>query len=100
MAAARNVLLIIADDFGIDASFLYNTSPAASVAPTPHLDRLAREGQQLVQQRIGTNAVVGPGRFEQRDRLRERTPLPGANAVDKRLIRGGLRHVSPWRRSP
>ncbi len=42
--ASNNVLLIIADDFGLDASALYNTSPGASLAPTPNIASLATNG--------------------------------------------------------
>ena len=52
--AASNVLLIIADDFGVDASALYNTSPSASVAPTPNLANLAANGVRF------TNAYAYP----------------------------------------
>ena len=40
--ASPNVLLIVADDLGVDALGLY--SPTASHAPTPHLDQLAQQG--------------------------------------------------------
>lgn len=52
--AANNVLLIIADDFGTDASSLYNTSPGASLAPTPNLASLAANGVKF------TNAYACP----------------------------------------
>jgi FtsP/CotA-like multicopper oxidase with cupredoxin domain/arylsulfatase A-like enzyme len=39
-----NVLLIIADDFGLDASAVYNTSPGAQLAPTPNIASLAANG--------------------------------------------------------
>lgn len=42
--ASNNVLLIIADDFGLDASRLYNTAPGAQLAPTPNLENLAASG--------------------------------------------------------
>jgi arylsulfatase A-like enzyme len=43
-AGASNILLIIADDYGIDSSSLYNTSAAASQPPTPNLASLAAGG--------------------------------------------------------
>ncbi len=42
--ASDNILLIIADDYGIDASALYNTSPGAVLAPTPNIAALAANG--------------------------------------------------------
>ncbi len=41
--AARNVLLIIADDFGTDSLGLYNAT-AGATAPTPNLNALAANG--------------------------------------------------------
>ncbi len=52
--ASNNILLIIADDFGIDASALYNTSPAASLAPTPEIAKIAANGVRF------TNAYAYP----------------------------------------
>ncbi|HKQ39790.1 MAG TPA: sulfatase-like hydrolase/transferase, partial [Verrucomicrobiae bacterium] len=43
-AASRNVLLIIADDYGIDSHSLYNTNSAASLPPTPNINALAQRG--------------------------------------------------------
>jgi arylsulfatase A-like enzyme len=43
-AVPRNVLLIIADDFGIDSSPLYNTSPGAVLPPTPNISALKNSG--------------------------------------------------------
>ena len=52
--AANNVLLIIADDYGTDACSLYNTSPGASLAPTPNIASLAANGIKF------TNAYACP----------------------------------------
>ena len=41
---SRNVLLIIADDVGIDSLALFNDDPSASFPPTPTLDGLAQRG--------------------------------------------------------
>ena len=41
--ASPNVLLIIADDFGVDSQALYNPT-AGATAPTPHLNGLAASG--------------------------------------------------------
>lgn len=44
-AAAKNILLIIADDYGADGSSLYNsTSNGASLPPTPTITSLAGRG--------------------------------------------------------
>lgn len=43
-AAPRNVLLIIADDIGIDSLHLYNDDPAASFPPIPNIQSLAEQG--------------------------------------------------------
>lgn len=43
-ATPRNVLLIIADDYGQDSSSLYNTHPSASLPPTPHIAALRTGG--------------------------------------------------------
>lgn len=40
----NNILLIIADDYGMDSSSLYNSNPAASLPPTPNLVALAQRG--------------------------------------------------------
>src|SRR5690349_443902 len=48
-AAARNVLLVIADDFGADNLALYNPHPAASFAPTPNVNALAARGVRFAQ---------------------------------------------------
>lgn len=42
--AQRNVLLIIADDYGIDSSSLYNTEPGAVLPPTPNINALKTQG--------------------------------------------------------
>ena len=43
-AAPRNVLLVIADDYGFDGHELYNTNSGASIPPTPTITALARRG--------------------------------------------------------
>jgi len=43
-ATQRNILLIIADDFGTDSLGLYNTNAAASLPPTPTINSLATNG--------------------------------------------------------
>ncbi len=39
-----NILLIIADDFGVDSHPYYNDHPSASFAPTPNINRLYSNG--------------------------------------------------------
>ena len=43
-AATKNILVVIADDFGMDSHSLYNSHPAASLPPTPTLNALAARG--------------------------------------------------------
>src|SRR5689334_232360 len=43
-AASKNILLVIADDYGIDGQSLYNNNPAASLPPTPNINALAARG--------------------------------------------------------
>ena len=43
-AATKNILLVIADDYGMDSHSLYNTNPAASLPPTPNINALAARG--------------------------------------------------------
>ncbi len=51
---ASNILLIIADDYGIDSSSLYNSSPGAVLPPTPNINALAAGGVRF------TNAYAYP----------------------------------------
>lgn len=44
-AAPKNILLIVADDYGVDSSSLYNsTNTGASLLPTPSVVSLATNG--------------------------------------------------------
>ena len=43
----RNVLLIIADDFGTDSHSLYNSAPGAVLPPTPNINALRTTGVQF-----------------------------------------------------
>lgn len=47
VAQQRNVLLIIADDMGIDSHGLYNAEPGVSLPPTPNIDSLRASGVQF-----------------------------------------------------
>src|SRR5206468_7387156 len=53
-AARQNILLIIADDYGVDSSSLYNTNASASLPPTPTIASLAQSGV------LFRNAYVNP----------------------------------------
>lgn len=44
----RNILLIIADDMGIDSHALYNSSENADLPPTPNIDALKATGVQFL----------------------------------------------------
>jgi arylsulfatase A-like enzyme len=44
LAAPRNVLLLIADDYGVDSSSLYNTTAGAQLPPTPNINALKNSG--------------------------------------------------------
>ena len=52
--AGNNVLLIIADDYGIDSSSLYNSTAGATLPPTPNINALASNGVRF------TNAYANP----------------------------------------
>ncbi|MFQ5644408.1 MAG: sulfatase-like hydrolase/transferase [Thiogranum sp.] len=56
--AGNNILLIIADDFGVDAHGLYGI--ASSAAPTPTIDSLATQGVRF--DRAWSNPVCSPTR--------------------------------------
>jgi arylsulfatase A-like enzyme len=60
-AAPKNILLIIADDYGADASLLYNsTSNGAQLPPTPNIAALAQRG--VVFANAYANPVCSPTR--------------------------------------
>ncbi len=61
LAAPKNILLIIADDYGADASVLYNsTNNGAQLPPTPNIVSLARSG--VVFANAYANPVCSPTR--------------------------------------
>jgi hypothetical protein len=49
-------------------------------------DRSQRVRQQRLQHGLPASLVIAPGRLDERDRLRERTPLAGAHAGHERLV--------------
>ena len=60
-AAQKNILLLIADDYGVDSSSLYNsTNTGASLPPTPNIASLATNG--VVFTRFYANPVCSPSR--------------------------------------
>jgi arylsulfatase A-like enzyme len=60
-ANPKNILLIIADDYGIDSSSLYNTTnTGAKLPPTPNIVSLARNG--VIFSRAYANPVCSPTR--------------------------------------
>lgn len=60
-AAQRpNVLFIFTDDHALNAISAYG-GPLAKIAPTPHLDRIAREGM-LFRHCLVTNSICAPSR--------------------------------------
>src|SRR6185295_14130392 len=60
-ATSRNILLIIADDYGVDSSSLYNsTNTGASLPPTPNIVALAQQG--VVYRNAYSNPVCSPTR--------------------------------------
>lgn len=62
LAAPQNILLIIADDLGVDSSALYNeaTTPGYAMPPTPHIQSLAASG--VVFRNAYANPVCSPTR--------------------------------------
>ncbi len=112
--ASNNVLLIIADDFGLDASALYNTSPTAQLAPTPNLAALAANGVRFTNaysytvcsptrsalltgrygSRTGTANVAGGGTSNNALKAAEFT-LPEAFAANGGL-NYQLKHIGKW----
>ena len=60
-AAPKNILLLIADDYGVDASTLYNnTNTGAKLPPTPNITSLASNGVTFT--RAYANPVCSPTR--------------------------------------
>lgn len=55
-----NILFLFTDDHALNAISAYG-GPLAEIAPTPHLDRLAREGM-LFERCLVTNSICGPSR--------------------------------------
>jgi arylsulfatase A-like enzyme len=60
-ATKQNILLIIADDYGVDSSLLYNsTNASTTLAPTPNIASLTTNG--VVFSRAYANPVCSPTR--------------------------------------
>src|SRR5205814_3522969 len=61
IATPKNILLIIADDYGVDSSSLYNsTNTGAQLPPTPNIASLASNGVTFT--RACANPVCSPTR--------------------------------------
>ena len=55
-----NILFIFSDDHALNAISAYG-GPLAKLAPTPHIDRLAREGA-IFKNSFCANSICGPSR--------------------------------------
>ena len=66
--------------------------PTPGTPETPSRNAGRAGGEQRGEQRVGALAMVGAGRFEQRDRLGDGAPLPlarrGEHRVEQLLIAG------------
>ena len=73
-AAARpNILFIFTDDHALKSLSAYG-GPLAKIAPTPHLDRIAKEGM-LFEHCLVSNSICAPSRaVVRRSRTTETTP--------------------------
>lgn len=61
VVARPNIIYIMADDLTTQAISAYDNGIFDEIAPTPHMDRLAREGM-IFQNVMCTNAICGPSR--------------------------------------
>jgi len=85
-AASKNVLLVIADDYGIDSQSLYNTHPAASLPPTPNLNALAARGVRFLNAYAypvcsPTRSALITGRYGFRTGVLQVLDTPGARGI-------------------
>src|SRR5262245_3877887 len=85
-AAAKNILLVIADDFGIDSQSLYNTNPAASLPPTPNINALTARGVRFVNTYSypvcsPTRSAILTGRYGFRTGVTAVLDAPGAQGI-------------------
>jgi arylsulfatase A-like enzyme len=83
--AGHNVLLIIADDYGVDSSSLYNTTSGAT-APTPRINALAASGVRFTQAYAcpvcsPTRACLITGRHGYRTGVGEAVTLTAGNSL-------------------
>ena len=58
-----NILFIFSDDHAVNAISAYG-SRLQNVAPTPHIDRIAREGA-IFRNSFCANSICGPSRSEE-----------------------------------
>ena len=61
VGTAPNIIYIMADDMTTQAISIYENGIYDDIAPTPNMDRLAKEGM-LFQNVMCTNAICGPSR--------------------------------------
>ncbi|MEM6767302.1 MAG: sulfatase [Bacteroidota bacterium] len=61
IGTAPNIIYIMADDMTTQALSIYENGIYDDIAPTPNMDRLAKEGM-LFQNVMCTNAICGPSR--------------------------------------
>ena len=82
-AERPNILFIFSDDHAINAISAYE-GPLAEVAPTPNIDRIAKEGAVFLNSFCG-NSICGPSRARHR--------IPGFQRLDSGLQH---RHCIDW----
>lgn len=85
-AVTKNILLVIADDYGIDSQPLYNTNPAASFPPTPNIDALAARGVRFANAYAysvcsPTRAAILTGRYGFRSGVTDVLDMTGAQGI-------------------
>jgi len=88
-----NILFLFSDDHALKALSAYG-GPLAKIAPTPHLDRIAREGM-LFQHCLVTNSICAPSRAvvltgkysHQNGQLTNKQTFDGSQQTVPRLLR-------------
>lgn len=107
--AQTNVLLIIADDLGIDSLAAFNTDPNASLPPTPTIDGIKAEGITFTRfysysTCSPTRAAILTGRYSFRTGVfspEEGVLQPNEFTLAEALIESGvisnrLAHIGKW----
>jgi uncharacterized sulfatase len=95
-----NIIVILADDLGINDVSAYGGGRGAEGVPTPNIDRIAHEGVRF-EQGYAASAICTPsraalltGRYPWRFGV-EFTPTPGAMARVAPLLYGGQERLHP-----